>query len=103
MNKADDNKSNWLGQNMFIPRKTSSSDNNITTSLSKLDNYLTESEHENMSRGRGRSRSISESDFSNELFVPKNNAKNANGLLNTFFLGASQQKRQQHFKPQKTQ
>lgn len=93
MNKTDDNKSNWLGQNMFIPRKTSSSDNNITTSLSKLDNYLTESEHENMSRGRGRSRSISESDFSNELFVPKNNAKNANGLLNTFFLGASQQKR----------
>ncbi|SGZ37997.1 uncharacterized protein HGUI_00197 [Hanseniaspora guilliermondii] len=93
MNKSDDNKSNWLGQNMFIPRKTSSADNNITTSLSKLDNYLTESEHENMSRGRGRSRSISESDFSNELFVPKNNSKNANGLLNTFFLGASQQKR----------
>lgn len=93
MNKADDNKSNWLGQNMFVPRKTSSTDNNITTSLSKLDNYLTESEHENMSRRRGRSRSISESDFSNELFVPKNNAKNTNGLLNTFFLGASQQKR----------
>lgn len=94
MNKSDDNKSGWLASNMFIPRKASNADNNITTSLSKLDNYLSDAEHEQMSRGRGRSRSISENDLTDQLFVPKNNMKNANGnLLNTFFLGASQQKR----------
>ena len=94
MNKSEDNKSGWLANNVFIPRKASNTDNNITTSLSKLDNYLLDTEHEQMSRGRGRSRSISENDLTDQLFVPKNNVKNANGnLLNTFFLGASQQKR----------
>ncbi|XBW37702.1 hypothetical protein QEN19_003286 [Hanseniaspora menglaensis] len=92
-------KGNWLGGNMFISSVQGNKEN-IKTSLSKLDNYVVFDSNETMElesrgRGRGRSRSISESDFSTQLNVPKNNRQNNvnTNLLSTFLLGASQGKR----------
>ncbi|OBA20825.1 hypothetical protein HANVADRAFT_8582, partial [Hanseniaspora valbyensis NRRL Y-1626] len=93
----------WLGGNMFMPPSAITNNNkeSIPTSLSKLDKYVVfdnndTMEHESRGRGRGRSRSISESDFSGQLNIPKNNSKNNNvnsNLLSSFLLGASQGKR----------
>lgn len=97
MSNSDNN--NWLGSNMFIPLNTGNREN-ITTSLSKLDNYVVfdnneTSERESRGRGRGRSRSISETDFTSQLNIPKNNkqTKVNSSLLSSFLLGASQGKR----------
>ncbi|KAL6928224.1 hypothetical protein ACO0SA_002956 [Hanseniaspora valbyensis] len=93
----------WLGGNMFMPPSATTNNNkeSIPTSLSKLDKYVVfdnneTMDHESRGRGRGRSRSISESDFSGQLNIPKNNSKNNNvnsNLLSSFLLGASQGKR----------
>lgn len=92
---SSNDKNNWLGGSMFMPSGTTKKEG-ITTSLSKLDNYVVfdNSEPVQVER-RGRSRSISENDFGSTLNVPKNNHQkqvNSN-LLSSFLLGASQGKR----------